>query len=205
MDEYIKQLVSDIDRATATVCFPFAGETTGVCDWISDDEEDLTAPIRRLEEWTAINHDQLPPSQMLRDDQISILLLALKNMLNAFNYAFVVQQEVPERIQYDSLRDNFDQDVKAKQWHMGFFEHCRPGTKHGKCALGQYCQCVLYADLFSNFEEDNRNPQEQRQADLEIEVRNIKRKYGDEWMKYYPYHLDENFDDQYGNPYDYQK
>ena len=110
---------------------------------------------------------------------------------------------MPERIQYDSLRENFDQDVKVKQWHIGFFGHYRPGTEHGKCALGQYCQCALYADLFSNFEEDHRSPQEQRQADLDIEVRHLKRKYSDKWMKYYPYHLDEDFDDQCGNPYDY--
>jgi hypothetical protein len=38
---------------------------------------------------------------------------------------------------------------------------------------------------------------------LEIEIRHIKRKYDDDWMKYYPYHLDPNYDDENGNPYNY--
>jgi hypothetical protein len=29
------------------------------------------------------------------------------------------------------------------------------------------------------------------------------RKYDDDWMKYYLYHLDKNYDDENGNPYDY--
>jgi hypothetical protein len=29
------------------------------------------------------------------------------------------------------------------------------------------------------------------------------RRRGDDWMKYYPYHLDKNYDDENGNPYDY--
>jgi hypothetical protein len=36
-----------------------------------------------------------------------------------------------------------------------------------------------------------------------MEVQHIKRKYGDDWVKYFPYHLDKNYDDEYGNPYDY--
>jgi hypothetical protein len=86
---------------------------------------------------------------------------------------------------------------------MGFFELCKPGTEHGKCALGQYCQCAFFAELFANFIDEDLTPEEERARALEIEVRHIQRKYGNEWMKYYPYHLDKNYDDEYGNAYDY--
>jgi hypothetical protein len=38
---------------------------------------------------------------------------------------------------------------------------------------------------------------------LEIEIKHLKRKYDDDWLKYYPYHLDANYDDENGNPYDH--
>ena len=86
---------------------------------------------------------------------------------------------------------------------MGFFELCRPGIEHKKCALSEYCQCVFYAELFAGFIDEDLTPEEERARELEIEVNHIKRKYGDAWMKYYPYHLDANYDDENGNPYNY--
>ena len=84
---------------------------------------------------------------MLSDAQLHQLLNALKDMLDAYNWSFVVQTEVPERIQYSAIRSNFDQMAKIKRWHYGFFELCRAGTDYGKCALGEYCQCAFYSDF----------------------------------------------------------
>lgn len=124
-------------------------------------------------------------------------------MLNDYNWSFVLQTEVPERIQYAAIRDNFNQQAKVKRWHMGFFELCIPGTEHGKCALGEYCQCSFFAELFSGFIDEELTPEEERARALEIEVNHLKKKYEDDWMKYYPYHLDKNYDDENGNPYGY--
>lgn len=97
----------------------------------------------------------------------------------------------------------FNQTAKVLQWQYGFFEVCRPGTEHGKCALGEYCECAFYADLFSDSEDEELTPEEERRRMLEIEIQHLKRKYDDDWMKYYPYHLDPDSDDEDGNPYDY--
>ena len=51
--------------------------------------------------------------------------------------------------------------------------------------------------------DEELTPEEERACALEIEVAHIKRTYGDAWMKYYPYHLDSEYDDKDGNPYDY--
>lgn len=45
---------------------------------------------------------------------------------------------------------------------------------------------------------------EERAWILQIEIQHLKRKYDDDWMKYYPYHLDPDYDDEDGNPYDYR-
>ena len=203
MQAYINQLLSDIAYATENVSWPFAEKELHLHDWISDEEESKTAPLKGLEEWTGIRREMLPPQDMLNDEQLNLLLEILKKMLDAYNWCFVMQIEVPERIQYECIRDNFDQPAKVKRWHMGFFEHCRPGTEHKKCALGEYCHCAFFAELFKDMIDEDLSPEKERAMALEFEVRHIKRKYGDDWMKYYPYHLDKNYDDENGNPYDY--
>jgi hypothetical protein len=202
MQHYLEQLMQDIRAATASASDSFITHSDWR-DWISDEEEDRIAPTRKLEEWTGIQKAALPPSDMLTPEQLHELLQALNTMLNAYNWCFVLQTTVPEKIQYEAIRDNFDQVAKVKQWHMGFFELCRPGTAHGKCALGEHCQCAFFAELFSHFTDEELTPEEERARYLAIEVSHIKKKYEDDWMKYYPYHLDPDYDDEYGNPYDY--
>ena len=203
MQNYINQLLGDIAYVSENVSWPFAERELQLWDWIPDEEEDKTAPVRDLEEWTGIKKEMLPPAAMLSNEQVQLLLEALNKMLDAYNCSFVLQTKVPERIQYLAIRDNFDQHVKVKRWHMGFFEMCKPGTEHGKCALGAFCQCAFYKELFKDMIDEELTPEEERARELDMELQHIKRKYGDDWMKYYPYHLDKNYDDEYGNPYDY--
>jgi hypothetical protein len=203
MQNYIQQLLADTAHAAENVALPFADKQPEIYEWISDEEEEKTAPIRNLEEWTGIRKEMLPPHEMLNDEQVDQLLKALIKMLDAYNCLFVLQIQVPERIQYAAIRDNFNQLVKVKRWYPGFFKHCRPDTEHGKCVLGKYCQCAFYAELFSGFTDEELSPEEERKRELEIELQHIKRRYGDDWMKYYPYHLDANYDDANGNPYNY--
>ena len=204
MQTYIDQLLEDISYATENVAWPFAEkESYSIWEVVPDEEEEKTAPVRSLEEWTGIKKEMLPPAEMLNDEQLNPLLEALKKMLDAYNWSFVMQINVPERIQYAAIRDVFDQDAKVKQWNMGFFELCRPGTAHGKCALGEYCHCAFFAEMFKDLVDEELTPEEERKRMLDIEVQHIKKKYGDDWMKYYPYHLDASYDDENGNPYDY--
>jgi hypothetical protein len=204
MENYINQLLTDITQATENVSWPYIQkESYDLWNVVPDEEEEKTAPVRPLEEWTGISKEMLPPAEMLTDEQMRKLLAALKKMLDAYNWSFVLQIEVPERIQYAAIRDNFDQEAKLKQWNMGFFEFCRPGTEHGKCALEKYCQCAFFAEFFKDMINEDLSPEEERARALEFEIRHIKKKYGNDWMKYYPYHLDKNYDDEKGNSYDY--
>jgi hypothetical protein len=151
MKRYVEQLLADITYATENVEWPYEECESGIEGWMSDEEEERTAPRRDLEEWTGIHKTQLPPEDRLTDEQVQRLLNALKGMLDAYNWSFVLQTCVPERIQYAAIRDNFDQEALVKRWNMGFFQLCRSGTPHGTCALGEYCQCRFYEELFSGF------------------------------------------------------
>jgi hypothetical protein len=203
MQRYLEQLLSDITIAIDNKRSSTEGCAFDLHDWKSEEEEERSAPIRNLQELTSIYQEMLPPEKMLNYEQIHALLNALNHLLDAYNCCFVLQIVVPERIQYTTIRDNFNQDVKIKTWHMGFFELCKKGTEHGKCTLGQYCQCAFYAELFADCIDEELTPEEERARMLEIEIQHLKRKYDDDWMKYYPYHLDKDYDDENGNPYNY--
>jgi hypothetical protein len=201
MRAYIVQLLEDLKYATNNASFPFTDNLVSLHDFLTAEEEEAAAPKRDLSEWTGIKSEMLPPSNMLDDQEINVLLIELIKMLEAYNCHFVLQTQVPERFQYETIRQNICQEVKIKQWNMGFFEVCKPNTEYKTCSLGDYCQCAFYEEIFKDmiheeFEQD-------RKQQLNIEINHIKRKYGDDWMKYYPYHLDENYDDENGNPYNY--
>jgi hypothetical protein len=204
MQNYLSQLLHDINQATKNLRWPFIKtEEFSIHDWIFPGEEDVAAPKRNLVEWTGISPDRLPPSTMLSDEEVTKLLKALNELLSTCNCHVVFQIHVPERLQYESIRQNFDQEVKLRQWHDGFFEFCKPGTPSKTCALGEYCQCAFYEELFSGFIDEDLSHQEERERALEFEIRYLKRKYDDDWWKYYPYHLDKKYDDENGNPHDY--
>ena len=204
MEQYVEQLVHDIHEASQSLAWPYVKQTeVGLHDWKSREEEETVAPERNLPEWTSISPEMLPPVAMLGDEQVGNILKALRDLLAACNCHVVFQTDVPERVQYESIRLNFDQQVKVLEWNDGFFAFCKPGTPIKTCALGEHCQCAFYEELFEGFIEENLSPEEERARDLEFEVRHLQKKYGSDWMKYYPYHLDKEHDDEYGNPHDY--
>jgi hypothetical protein len=204
MKPYLSQLLIDITEATENLAWPYLKrEALSLHDVRSREEEDRTAPVRNLPVWTGIAPEMLPPENMLSDEEVLAVLNAMIRLLKACNCHVVYQTTVPERFQYESIRQNFDQDVKVYEWNDGFFVFCKAGTKLKTCALGEYCQCAFYEELFADMVDEQLTPEEERARELEWEVRHIQKKYGDDWMKYYPYHLDKDYDDADGNPHDY--
>jgi hypothetical protein len=194
MQHYLEQLLGDISVAIDKAKNTSTEYKYDLSDWLSEEEEERTAPIRNLQELTGIYQEMLPPEDMLNDEQVHPLLEALLQLLDLYNCCFVLQTVVPERIQYATIRNNFNQDVKIRTWHMGFFALCKQGTEHGKCTLREFCQCAFYTALFSDCIDEHLSPEEERARALEIEIQHLKRKYGDEWMKYY--HLDKGFNEE---------
>jgi len=111
MNKYTQQLLSDIEDAAKNASFPFIAKELSLHDWISAEAEEVSAPTRNLCEWTGITPEMLPPSAMLNEKEVLKLLEALKQMLGAYNCHFVLQTEVPEQIQYEAIRQNFNQEI----------------------------------------------------------------------------------------------
>lgn len=203
MEKYLQQLLQDIAYATQNVASPYADTPTNIWDWISDEEEDKIAPRIQLEEWTGIQQSQLPPTELLTDEQIHVLYAALEKMLSEYNYSIIFHFSIPNRIAYQVLQTNFSQEAIQKRWHYGFFEICKAKKSHPDCLLGKSCHCAYFEELHANFIEEDLTPEEERKRELEWEITYLQRKHGSNWMKYYPYHLDPDYDDENGNSWDY--
>src|SRR5690349_20974261 len=107
METYVTQLIEDIAEATKNLNWPYIKkESYDLQDVRSREEEEVTAAVRLLPEWTGIAEEMLPPSTTLDDQQIHELLEALKKLLEECNWHFVLQTEVPERFQYETIRQN---------------------------------------------------------------------------------------------------
>ena len=190
MEEYVTKLIMDIDHSAANVKWP---EQKTYYDFlISDKKEEATAPLRSLEEWTGIYKDLLPEEALLSDQQVNSLLESLIRLLNVYNCCFVLQVEVPDRIQYRCIRENFKQIVKVKRYNTGFFQFCEPGTEHHTCVLKEYCQCGFYAALHDRYEDDDEeiSSEEEKSMLLKLVKKHLMEKYGNNWRKYYQYFAD---------------
>jgi hypothetical protein len=193
IDRYVVQLVEDLQSAIEMLADPEPSKTIDFEDLLSDEEEERSAPRRQLEDYTGIAKNQLPPEELLSDDQINMLLDSLTKLLNQCNWSFVLQTEVPNRVQYHAIRENFSQEIVLKRFNMGFFKLCEEGTIHTKCALGEYCQCKFYDEFFSGPEPIEITEDESIQ---QIEIQHLKRKYGDQWFRYYLYYFDREEEDE---------
>lgn len=174
MQKYLLQLLTDIETDSKNINFLFIEKELSIHDWISA-EEAAMAPVRNLSEWTGIAPEMLPPASMLKKKEIETLLHSLKQMLAVYKCHFILQTEVPEDIQYETIRLNLNQNVKVKQWNLGFFDMCKRNTSPKSCALGNYCQCAFYIEFFAGQIEEHLTPEEERDRAFEIEVRNIKK------------------------------
>ncbi len=196
LQRYINQLLTDIKVATKNVPEPWypleeeADEEFGVLPWMEDPEN---APTKSLEEWTNLKKEQFPPESRLTDSQVSILLNAIKQMLDVYNCSAVFQIEVPDRIQYKVIRERFRQEVPMLKANYFFFEFCdrKEQPDRSQCLLGEkYCHCAFFEAFFEKFED------EQEDTDYPIdpyEEYMLKRRYGDNWRKYIAYEEEIDF------------
>ncbi len=192
MDKYLQQLLQDLQLATQKITWSYPLSQTDVAaleDWIPDTEEEKTAPRISLEEWTGIQQSQFPPADRLSDEQIDLLYAAIKKMLAAYNYHATFLFSLPTRTKYEVVRTHFKQEAIQKRFHMGFFELCFSNKSHPDCLMGTECHCTYFEELSKKWVNDDLTPEEEAKKILDAEAQRLKKKYGKDYMKYYPFKL----------------
>lgn len=147
MEEYVKQLLSDIATATENARFYFPKRKFSYREWVSEEEEEKTAIEKQFDELTGIRKILLPPEDLLTDNQVEQLLSALEKLIEAYHYEPFFIYSIPDRLRYTVFRENLDQTIKIRNFYQGNFELCKKDTLPYKCALGQYCHCAFGSGL----------------------------------------------------------
>jgi len=192
MDKYLQQLLQDLKQATQKITWSYPLSQTDVTaleNWLPDTEEEKTAPRISLEEWTGIQQSQFPPANRLSDEQIDLLYTAIKKMLAAYNYHATFLFSLPTRTKYEVVRTHFKQEAIQKKFHMGFFELCFSNKSHPDCLMGTECHCSYFEELSKKWVNDDLTPDEEAKKILDAEAQRLKKKYGKDYMKYYPFKL----------------
>jgi len=178
--KYLDQLIGDIDNATQCGLDALsAEEVVDVLDW-----EVEKIQTQAFDEWCSIKQTQLPPDTNLDDQQVILLLEKLKLLLDAYNCPIVFQVHVPERLQYQVIRVNFNQQVPTSKVRYFTFSFCEESACRDNCLLGpEYCHCLLFESFFNKFAH---RKEETEALDMDINPLKqyiLKRRYGAQWFK----------------------
>lgn len=182
MERYMQQLMEDIETARQNLPQLWQEAEVDICDWLSQEEDERQAPRKTVAEWTGIQQAQLPPADRLTPEQLHSLMQALSKLLDDINCSFVTLIAVPEVIQYQTLRQMWEQEHAWLRWHQNFFDFCEPGQAHGTCEMGsEYCHCKFIADMRSEFEDEEPWTEEDEERFWEDYERRKRRRW-DDWF-----------------------
>ena len=184
VQKYLDQLIVDIEAAIQNGPAISKGlEGPHAMDTANWEEQEATIS---LEKWCGIKKEQLPTDDNLSEQQLSLLLSKIHQLLDAYFCSAVFQLLVPERIQYRTIRARFHQKVPllSKDRYF-FFSLCDKQTKRQDCLLGEkYCHCVFFENFFQRFSSPKES---ELPLNIEIDADKIyilKSRYGEDWYRY---------------------
>jgi hypothetical protein len=202
MEKYLRQLLSGIENSIAEApSLPDFG-------WLPfhpDDDEDgdfrCTRHVR-LCDLFGIIPEAFPPEHMLTDDQVSRLRQAIERLWKAWNLGWEMPLYLPERKQYAAMvREMGGEAISYDYERGGEVQICR-FEEGGLCPFkpgDDYCFCKYIDDSVKHdiaiWEENVRaqgldpyrelTPEEEAALEEEIRIRDLRKRYGDDWKKYY--------------------
>jgi len=181
--KYLEQLIGDIETATQYGLDTYTTLEEDEVDLLVWEEQVEKVQSQAFDDWCTIKQTQLPPNTSLNDQQIIVLVAQLKLLLNAYNCPIVFQFHVPERLQYQVIRANFNQQVPTIKVRHFTFSFCDESLCRKACLLGpEYCHCLFFDDFFDKF---THTTEESADADVEINPYKqylLKRRYGEDWL-----------------------
>lgn len=152
MEKYLNYLLADIAAATANVPVLTFEDSEEGPSFIPIDEEEKMARRERLGDWMGLRQEWFPPAGRLRDDQMSRLLEAMNQCLDAYNFIPHYPTGLPLRKRYEVLVTQLGKEVPIlvhNPWQIDFCDY-EPRT----CPFGEsFCQCKVYEQWLSREEE----------------------------------------------------
>ena len=216
MVKYLQHLLSDIElskeQAPPRSCLPDFNDD-------EDGESFDATKLVKLDDLLGIPAQSFPPDKLLSDEQVQQLLEAIHSLWKSWQLWFDLPNKLMERQQYNALLHAMQHEQVA--WHFnlgGEVKICRfeEGTY---CPFGQkggYCYCKEIDEAANHdialWEEHVRSQgldpyreltQEEEQAfEEEMRVRNLRKRFGDNWDKHDRYEPYLEFETEYEDNWD---
>lgn len=153
MEKYLNYLLADIAAAIASVpVFTFEDADEGP-SFIPVDEEEKMARRERLGDWIGLQQEWFPPASRLVDEQLSRLLEAISQCLDAYNFIPHFPTGLPLRKRYEVMVAQLSREVPIlvhNPWQIDFCDY-EPPT----CPFGEsFCQCKVYENWLTHIDEE---------------------------------------------------
>lgn len=150
MEKYLKYLLADINAAAENIPVPTFGGEEDEDAFISLEEEEKTARRQALADRLGVRQEWFPPASRLRDDQMSRILDAMSQCLDAYGFIPHFPLGLPLRSKYEILVGYLSHEVPIlvhNPWQIDFCDY-EPRT----CPFGEtFCQCKIYEQWLSSF------------------------------------------------------
>ncbi len=159
IEKYLNQLMDDIGVLIGTDPPLFAnGNGTGInddleFDAIMEEYEDhcINQKGALISEVTGISQEQLPPPEQLSDQQLNMMNHCLIELLNHYRFYPEFPEQLPDRIKYGLLRNDWE-NFKAPLIDCNIlFEFCAGNPE--VCPMQEFCE-ECYGKKQGGFEDE---------------------------------------------------
>jgi len=137
MQRYIEQLIEDLQNAKKNVLpEPDFGESY-------EEFEEKMLEIESTPEVSAkqifgVSYEELPPVEKLTNEQIQILIDVICDTAAAFKCSFDFPESVPLKLQYQLIRNKFNEDIQIMPGFNLHFDFCSGWCPD--CEIADYCK-----------------------------------------------------------------
>jgi hypothetical protein len=205
MDRYIHYLLDDLEKAALQAPeLSEYGWTSGLPDNDPDEQEFESASPVKLCQLFGLPAEAFPPQQLLDDRHIERLIEAIERLWNAWHLTWKMPLRLPARKQYSVMVGKMSDELIC--WHPdagGVVEICHH-EEGGPCPFDpnrSECYCQYIEDIARRevqaWEEHVRSqgldpyreltPEEEKEIEDSERRYRLKKRYGDDWKRYYYY------------------
>ena len=136
MQRYINQLIEDL-RAAKNQVPPEPKLSEDYEEFEKQMFEMETSPSIPMKQLFGISYDELPPPEKLTEEQMQQLIDAIFETWAAFNCSAEFPDDVPIKLQYDLVRDQFADPIHYMPGYSMDFDFCIAWCP--ECKITEYC------------------------------------------------------------------
>lgn len=153
MQRYVDYLLEDIDNAKENVPVFYQNDDHEML-LLAPQEERATAPEKPLGDWLQLDKIIFPPASKLTEQQLRSIMLALEDLLLAFNYIIYFPSGVNIQKKYEVLIGHFDEITPLLTYNFWQIDFCKNQEKG--CPFGlEACHCHIAQKMIEDLLHSN--------------------------------------------------